>query len=414
MAKHIGGTVLPGKPFFSIFNFNVTHESQVFGPTGKRNLRFQEGFPEDESLVNVRGQLDSSEWVLKVPEKLNVPIPPYLPNTPPVLADVRRVYSNIVEMDKQVGYLLNQLEADGLLDNTIIVWYTDHGGPLPRQKRLLYDSGIHVPMIIRFPDGRGAGTIDSQLVSFVDMAPTTFSLAGIQPPAYVQGKAFLGPYQETEPRKYVYAAADRLDTEYDQIRAVRDKRYKYLRNYKPNRPYYLEVKYRERMNSMKELLRLNKAGKLNEYQQQWFRATKPEEELFDTWSDPHELKNIAEHPDYRAKLEELRAANNAFVTRVHDLGNLSEKELIEQMWGSLEQPQTAGPEVKQLEDDRIQLTCSTVGARIGYQILDHPDDSHPSWEVYTEPIKCPRGKILRFVGHRIGYQPSDQIDYKKT
>ena len=134
-------------------------------------------------------------------------------------------------MDKQVGVILNELEEDGLLESTIVFFYSDHGGPLPRQKRLLYDSGIQVPLIIRYPGKWRAGEIDDQLISFVDFKSTTLSLAGIQPPSYVDGRAFVGEFADASPRTYIHAAADRFDNEYDTIRAVRDARFKYLRNY---------------------------------------------------------------------------------------------------------------------------------------------------------------------------------------
>jgi len=112
---------------------------------------------------------------------------------------VRRMYSNIKEMDFQVGRILQELEEDGLLDSTIVFWYTDHGGPLPRQKRLLYDSGLRLPLIIRFPNEWRAGEVDDRLISFVDFKPTILSLAGVEPPAYVDGQAFEGRYAHTVP-----------------------------------------------------------------------------------------------------------------------------------------------------------------------------------------------------------------------
>ena len=250
-----------GAPFFAVLNFGITHEGQVWAERVPcRNLRYHRLF---RSSVDGGAPCDGETGPFPdhVAGDLAAPRPPYLPDTAPVHRDLRRVYSNIVELDRQIGLVLDALEAEGLLDETVIVFYADHGGPLPRQKRLLYDSGIRVPLIVRFPDGRGAGTATDRLVSFVDFAPTTFSLAGIAPPAYVEGTAFLGRH-EGAPRDYVYAAADRLDAQYDMIRAVRDGRFKYLRNFRPDRPYYLSVVYREQMGSMRELLRLRDAGRL--------------------------------------------------------------------------------------------------------------------------------------------------------
>ncbi|MCZ6640061.1 MAG: sulfatase, partial [Gammaproteobacteria bacterium] len=295
------------KPFFSILNFNITHEGQVWAKVpSRRLLRYHELFKDEpDPLYFESGFGPEGSFPSHVPDDLTVPVPPYLPDTEPVRRDLRRVYSNIVELDLQIGVVMDALEADGLLDDTIIVFYGDHGGPLPRQKRLLYDSGLRVPLIIRFPDGRGAGTVSEELVSFVDFAPTMFSLAGIEPPSYLEGQAFLGEYRKS-PRTYIHAAADRLDEYYDMIRAVRDERFKYLRNFRPDQGYYLPVAYREQMASMQELLRLRDIDGLSEEQAQWFRETKPHEELFDTWNDPHELNNLASDPEYAGKLEELK------------------------------------------------------------------------------------------------------------
>jgi len=173
------------QPFFSVFNINVTHESQIWA------------------------KAQDSLWV---PEDLDAPVPPYLPTTDSALIDVRRMYSNIKEMDQKVGKIMSDLEEDGLLDNTIIFWYTDHGGPLPRQKRLTYDSGLHVPMIVRHPDERLAGTRDGRLVSFIDFAPTVLSITGMAPPEHMDGKAFLGAYEENE-RDYILMKAHQIEFE---------------------------------------------------------------------------------------------------------------------------------------------------------------------------------------------------------
>lgn len=373
-----------GMPFFSVFNFGVTHESRIWS------------------------KAQDSLWV---DENLDVPIPPYLPATEAVRRDVRRLYSNVREMDHQVGKILAELEADGLLDSTIVVFYTDHGGPLPRQKRLLYDSGLHVPMIIRFPMAQYAGVVDDQLVSFVDFAPTTFSLVGIEGPSYHEGRAFLGPARAAEPRRYIHAAADRLDTEYDMIRAVRDHSFKYLRNFQPERGYYLAVTYREQMASMQELLRLRDEGGLDEYQAQWFRPGKPDEELFDTDSDPDELRNLATDPAYSDKLAELRTELDRWMEATNDKGFIPESDLLEQFWPGRRQPVTAAPDA-QKDGDRITLLSPTEGASIGYQILAEGEEPGDRWRVYTTPVTLPAGQRLRVVAHRLGYAPSAVVEVR--
>lgn len=370
------------QPFFSVFNFNITHESQIWV---------------------------QAENPLRVPEDLEVPIPPYLPDTAVAQRDVRQVYSNIVAMDEQVGQILEELEQDGLLESTVIFWYSDHGGPLPRQKRLLYDAGLQVPMIIRYPDRWRAGELDDQLISFVDFKSTALSLAGIEPPEYVDGRAFAGEFQSSESRQYIHAAADRFDRQYDTIRAVRDDRFKYLRNYHPERGYYLPLTYREQMPIMQELLRLRDQNGLTEAQSQWFRESKPAEELFDTLADPHELTNLALDPAYSDKLLELRAELDRWLSDFDDKGMMPEPDLINEIWPDMEQPVTSSPTASR-QYDRVVLSSLTPGANIGYQMLGPAEEFGSTWQVYTEPLELLPGMRLIAIAHRIGYQPSSMIE----
>ena len=396
-----------GMPFFSIFNFVITHESQFFGPPMKINLRYNRDFPDGVQDFKWGDRIDSSEWVLNVPADLDVPVPPYLPDVEAVRNDIRVMYSNIIEMDKQVGIILSQLEEDGLLDKTIIVWYADHGGPLPRQKRLMYDAGIKVPMIIRYPDGRGAGLIDDQLISFIDFAPTTFSLTGIRPPEFVEGQAFAGEFKASMPRSYIHAATDRLDGFYDMIRATRDKRFKYLLTLNPERGYYLPLDYRERITTMQVLLKMKDAGQLNEVQMQWFRESKPEEELFDTWYDPHEIYSLAGDPDYREQLEELRNECRRWMEAVGDKGFVPEMDLIEGFWPGGIQPETSPPEIAR-NGSLISLRSDTPGASIGYQILSRNESPDGRWEIYQGPLDISHqsGNKIYVIADRIGYKAS--------
>jgi arylsulfatase A-like enzyme len=309
-------------------------------------------------------------------------------------------------MDRQVGEVLAQLEADGLLDSTIILFYGDHGGPLPRHKRMVYDSGLRVPMIIRYPGAQRAGTRDDQLISFIDFAPTVLSVAGIEPPDYMDGYAFLGAYDAPGQRVYIHAAADRMDESYDTHRAVRDKRYKYIRYYQPDQPMYLPSIYRDQMPIMQELHRLRDAGELTEAQALWFRETKPQEELFDTALDPHELNNLADNPDYAGKLRELRAECERWVAAIDDKGLLPETELRESLWPGGEQPVTAAPEVT-VEANELRIACATPGASIGYKILLPGEEEPAAWQVFTEPVALPANAIVIAVAHRIGYAPSE-------
>ena len=371
------------QPFFAIFNLDDTHESMIW-----------------------RRAKDS----LLVDSLLEVPIPPYLPTTEVAKRDIRRLYSLIVEMDRRVGNILDELEAAGELENTIVFWYTDHGGPLPRQKRTIYDSGIHVPMIIRFPNRQLAGKVDSQLLSFIDLKPTVLSLAGIEPPSYVDGKAWMGKYADTEERQYVFAAADRFDNQTDKIRAVRGRRFKLVRYYNLNQPYYLPVKYRETMPIMQELLRLHEKDSLDEYQAQWFRPQKDSLELFDLQDDPHELHNIIDDPRYAATVAELRNALDKWIAETGDKGQWPEEEYLEKIWPGGQQPVTEAPTI-QVDSGKISLSCPTEGAQIAYQWAESKEGLSPAWNIYGSPIEPQNGKTLFVQAHRIGYRPSSIVSY---
>jgi arylsulfatase A-like enzyme len=320
--------------------------------------------------------------------------------------DVRRMYSNIAEMDHQVGEILRQLEEDGLMDSTIVVWYTDHGGPLPRQKRLLYDSGIKVPMIIRFPGQQFAGQRDDRMISFIDLAATNMSLAGLQPPQYMDGSAFLGKYiREVEP-EVVFGAADRFDEKYDAVRSVRSRDYKYIKYYMPEKPMLLDVAYRNQMPIMQELHRMNEAGELSPDQALWFRETKPDEELFNITKDPFELNNLADDPAYADVLTEMRQACTDWVKSIDDTGLMDEKVLLARI-----QPegvtQVTLPPVISRQNGMVTLTSDTDGASIGYRLQkDGLVADSLSWTVYVKPFEVEEGEKVIAVADRIGFDRS--------
>lgn len=398
-----------GQPFFSIFNFTTTHESGLFEPYGMRRNEMRHYQAGDRNYNPGGGRTSGEDTPVHVSPDLDFKIPPYLPQTDSVRRDMWKTYNNIAEMDRQLGVILAQLESDGLLENTIIFFYGDHGGPLPRQKRLIYDSGLNTPLIVRFPGKQRAGSSDGQLLSFIDLAPTMLSLIGAEPPAYMNGRAWLGEYDAPGERDYIHAAADRFDGFTDAIRAVRDKRYKYIRNYRPEQGYYLPVTYREQIPTMRELLRMRDAGTLDEYQMQWFRETKPREELFDMDNDPHELHNLAENPEYADKLKELSAEMDRWLAEIGDQPNLPERELISQLWdGQDEKPATAAPEITKTGNS-LTITSATAGASIGYRIIEN-DEKPKSWSVYDgTAVTLPEGAQVEVQAHRIGYKPSEVV-----
>lgn len=405
------------QPFFAVFNFTETHESGLFEPYGFREIetRYYKAGDRDYKWKNfgkshAKNRMTEAETAIHLPKDTKFNIPPYLPNTEATRRDMWKLYNNIGEMDSQVGAVLKQLEEDGLLENTIIFFYGDHGGPLPREKRLIYDSGLNTPMIIRFPNKVMAGTRDEQLISFIDFAPTLLSITGEEPKHYLQGQAFLGEYK-TEERNYIHAAADRFDGFTDAIRAVRDNQYKYIRNYKPNQGYYLPVAYREKIPTMQELLKLKEEGKLDDIQMQWFREQKPNEELFDCYADPHELNNLAKNPEYQEKLNELSNEMDEWLQAIDDNPNLSESELVSKLWeGSSIQPTTLEPLIA-VENGKITIGCETKGASISYKLIDSREKDLKKWEIYQEPFILPKGAKLEVRAHRIGFIPSRLITF---
>ncbi|MFY0606494.1 MAG: sulfatase-like hydrolase/transferase [Cyclobacteriaceae bacterium] len=404
------------QPFFSVFNFTVTHESALFEPyghriietrydhLGDRNYKSEDGRAMHE--LGPRDLMTEEETNKHIPKDLDFPIPPYLPNTEVVRRDMWKMYNNIAEMDRQLGLVLKQLEEDGLLDNTIIFFYGDHGGPLPRQKRLIYESGLKTPLIIRFPNSKEAGSLDDQLISFIDFAPTLLSLTGAEKPDHMQGQAFLGQKKSDVEREFIHAAADRFDGFTDVIRAVKADQFRYIRNYRTDQGYYLPVAYREKIPTMQELLRLREEGGLTEVQAQWFREAKPRNELFDCKNDPHELNNLADDPAYKEILEKLSSEMDRWLVEIGDNPDLAEKELITKLWNGAEsKPVTAGAEVK-FTNSKATISCKMAGASIGYKIVPISGKEPKAWSVYQEPVQVTDGSVLKVMTHRIGYVPS--------
>ncbi|WP_234364376.1 alkaline phosphatase family protein [Lunatibacter salilacus] len=238
------------------------------------------------------------------------------------------------------------------------------------------------------------------MISFVDFAPTLLSLVGVAPKSYMQGQAFLGDHQPKEERKYIHAAADRFDEVTDAIRAVRDKQFKYIRNYRPNQGYYLPLSYRERMPTMQELLRLKESDKLDSIQSQWFRGNKHKEEIYDCKADPDELNNLAENPNYQDKLWELSQEMDRWLIEIGDDPELSEKELITQLWGGEEsQPKTDDPLVK-IENGKINITSNTNGASIGYKIIHENGQVPQSWTIYKEAVDIRKVDSIQVSAHQ--------------
>jgi len=303
-----------GQPFFAVFNFTGTHESRIRqGEKGHANAT--------KRLTDEQRQDPSA-----------IPIPPYHPDTPQVRQDWANYHELITGMDYWVADKLKELEEAGLAENTIVIYWSDHGAGMPRSKRWLYDSGVHVPYIAYFPEKyrhlapAEPGEKIDRMVSFVDFAPTTLSLAGVEIPEHMQGSAFLGE-QAGEPREFVHGFRDRMDERIDMIRSVRDKQYKYIRNFHPHREYGQFISYMFQMPTTKIWAEKAAAGELNEVQAKFFTAPKPVEELYDVTADPHEVNNLANDPQYAEVLKRMRGELKRWMLDIRDVGLLPEAEV---------------------------------------------------------------------------------------
>jgi uncharacterized sulfatase len=302
---------IPKQPFFGFYNILTSHESQIRAP--------------GERLAQNIARLKPSER--HDPAKMKLPA--YYPDTPEVRRDLANYYDLVTAVDYEIGDVLALLDKAGIADNTVVLVTGDHGRGLPRSKRWVYNQGIHVPLIVRWPGQIKPGTIRDDLVCFLDFAPTMLALAGAEIPKEMQGQVILGP-KITPERKYVFAARDRMDETYDRIRSVRDKRFQYIRNFHPELPYAQRIAYMEEMPTMQVWRKLNAEGKLNAVQKQFFAPTKPAEELYDVEADPDEVHNLADDPRYQDKVKKLRAALDQWIVDTKDMGAIPEKDLIKQ------------------------------------------------------------------------------------
>jgi uncharacterized sulfatase len=311
------------KPFFSVFNLMTSHQSRSMVWSYER---FQK---------EVQSKLSPKE----IHDPARIILPPYYPDTPIVRKTVARFHDCVTAMDKEVGNILKQLEEDGLADNTIVFFYSDHGSGMPRHKRALLDSGMHVPLIIRFPDkwkkyapAESGETID-RLVAFVDFGPTVLSLVGTDIPNYMQGKPFLGP-KNTKPRKYVYGHRDRVDEARDLARSVRDKDFLYIRNYMTHLGYNQPTAWPDLGEIRHEFYRLANSKKMTAPQWHFAGPSRPIEELYDCRKDPNNLINLAQSTEHKKILGQLRAEHIKHVRKTRDLGYLPEYEAWQAFRGS--------------------------------------------------------------------------------
>jgi len=381
------------QPFFAVFNWTGTHESQNW------------------NLSSVKTD----------PSKVKVP--PYFPDTDSVRLNIAKMYDNIARLDSVVGAILTELEREGEASNTVVYFWGDHGDGLPRAKRWLYDSGLNIPLIVRWPGELKGGTVDDRLISSIDFGPTVLSIAGVPVPAHMQGIPFLGKQKGRE-RDAVYAARDRVDESYDMIRSVRTKKYLYIRNYYPNEPFPIWVPYLSNMPIYREMLRLDAANRLTGPQKAWFAYSRQPEELYDVTADPYQVNNLVNDPRLKEVLDDLRKRHETWTRETGDMGHLNEPEMIEMMWPGGKQPVTDmpyfiinAPEDSSTKNYRtggvftfpmtLSFYCPTHGSSIVYTF---EEIKNPRWLLYTGPLHLKPGSYnIRVKAVRYGYRESEEM-----
>lgn len=292
-----------GKPFMAVFNLMTTHESQNFKPT--------------------KGKVKAAE----------VRVPAYMPDTPVIRAEIASYYNRMEVMDGQVGKYLAELDEAGLSENTIVFYYSDNGGVLPRSKRYCYDSGLRCAMVVRVPAKwahlapQAVGSVVETPVSFIDLAPTALSLGSVPIPKVMQGRALLGSSAQA-PERYAFGMRNRMDERYDFVRTVTDGRWRYVRNYMPHLPLIQNQAFAWLAKGYQEIDRLRMAGKLAPLQQRLFEE-RSFEELYDTQADPDEVINLAPRPGHAAHLARLSKALDAHMLAINDNGFIPEGSILE-------------------------------------------------------------------------------------
>jgi arylsulfatase A-like enzyme len=297
------------KPFFCVYNYLITHESRV---------------------IHFEGDL--------VTNPADVTVPPYLPDTPEIRTAIAENIDIVSQQDVALKKLLDELREDGLDDNTIVFFMADHGGVVPRSKRYCYEEGTRIPLIVRVPEafshlraGHQPGRATRQVVSNIDVAPTTLALAGAPVPTHMHGMPFLG--SSAKPRPIAFSMRNRMDERYDVVRAARDERYRYIRNYSPHRIYGLHNAYPWQLTGYQVWEKAHLDGTLNEVQSRFWRE-KPAEELYDIENDPHQLDNLVGNPAHRERLGILSKALDEHMISVNDNGFVPEDSSAEGYWPS--------------------------------------------------------------------------------
>ncbi|UXX81043.1 sulfatase [Reichenbachiella carrageenanivorans] len=394
------------KPFFIYSTYEITHEVNIWPDSTKEKFFLDKKIDPMKLAkdVRVRPPLDT----LKKIDVGEIMVPPYLPNTELARGHIQRLYYNTMRMDQQIARLMADLKADGLEENTIIFFMSDHGDCLPRAKRWINESGTKVPLVIYIPDqflpeGFVQKGRDNHLYSYLDLPPTVLEMAGVAVPDWIQGHSIISDLKE-RPRQYVYGSRDRMDNKYDIRRAVRDEQYRYIKNFEPLKPYQQQIEFLERMPLMSEILKMKAAGKLNETQAAWLADSKPEEELYDLKNDPFEIKNLSEDSKYESTKLRLSNELSRWMDEINDMYQIDEKEQAESAWPNGERPTTKAVDFT-LENGRLSLSSITQCASIAYRTK-----GRERWEIYMAPLNI-KTDTIEAKAVRYGFEASEITTY---
>jgi len=406
-----------GAPFFASFHSLITHESRVYGDALYHAAT--------EELADAERR-DPTE----------VPLPPYHPDTEAFRLAWARYFDLITAMDRWVGGILDQLDADGLSDDTLVVFWSDHGASFPRAKRWASEAGLRVPLIARWPSRLPAGVTRDEVVQLLDLAPTMMQAAGLPIPEHMHGRPLFDEFGSDLPAApYAFGARDRMDAQEDAVRTVRDQRFRYVLNIHPDRSAMQYNYYPDHLQTWADMRRLaHEEGQglslgrvpdiLTDLQRSLIAAGRPAEELYDILEDPHETRNLAADPDYAEVKQRLRTELERWRSDYGDMGVLPENGLLEQ-WrpGGMPRP-TAVPNVS-VEDGRLIAECETPGASIAWT-TDPPNPGFPPlseieqqsgsrvpdgrrWRLYSAPIVVPDDAPVWVGAWRLGYAPSEHV-----
>ena len=331
------------QPFFSVFNFNVTHESRIWNNYKKH----------------------SSDEINKVI------LPPFFPNNKTIKNDFVTNYKNIEKLDEQVGEIINQLKEDGLYENTVIFFFSDHGGPFPRYKRSIYDTGLKCPLIIKWTKERNELRND-QMISFIDLAPTILELTKSEINHEMEGVSF---YNQNN-RDHIFAATDRFDEYSDKRRCVRNKEFKLIINCDTNSSIMKPVSYRNNMKTMRVLDSINGLKKNTISMENWYKKTKPKYELYDIVNDPYELNNLYTNKDYDSVFYELKKKLDNWIDK-SDYGNITENQILKEMWPNGEKPKLKDPSIIK-KDNGINIISNNKNSSVGWR-----NNKTENWKIYS-------------------------------